>query len=194
MDPNGNITIKWGFMTSNENTYTTEHGDIFDCVPIYKQPALDHPLLRDHVIQMKATSMSKWNGTNHSSTHVKNVFGFEGCPVGSVPIRRTLKEDILRLSTFGKKSTGNHLKHVFRAGLYTRWNTGTYYGAKAFLNTWNPYVPKSDQYSSASVIVNDDQCVIQAGWAVFQDLFGDTRTRLYAYWTVNPYELLLMAS
>ena len=29
-----------------------EDGDIIDCVDIYMQPALDHPLLKNHTIQV----------------------------------------------------------------------------------------------------------------------------------------------
>ncbi|XP_031390946.1 uncharacterized protein LOC116203390 [Punica granatum] len=29
-------------------TIQTEHGDIYDCVDFYKQPAFDHPLLKNH--------------------------------------------------------------------------------------------------------------------------------------------------
>jgi hypothetical protein len=28
----------------------TKHGDIYDCVNIYKQPALDHPLVKNHKV------------------------------------------------------------------------------------------------------------------------------------------------
>lgn len=33
----------------------TEDGNIFDCVDIYKQPAFDHPLLKNHTIQVPRT-------------------------------------------------------------------------------------------------------------------------------------------
>ena len=36
-------------------------GDIIDCVPITKQPAFDHPFLKDHKIQV---------------THIYNLFRF----------------------------------------------------------------------------------------------------------------------
>ncbi|WJZ82238.1 hypothetical protein VitviT2T_002012 [Vitis vinifera] len=29
-------------------TIKTKHGDIYDCVDFYKQPAFDHPLLKNH--------------------------------------------------------------------------------------------------------------------------------------------------
>lgn len=34
------------------NITQTRHGDIYDCVDIYKQPAFDHPWLKDHKIQV----------------------------------------------------------------------------------------------------------------------------------------------
>ncbi|OAY83963.1 hypothetical protein ACMD2_04609 [Ananas comosus] len=33
-------------------TIQSEDGDIIDCVDIHKQPAFDHPLLRNHTIQV----------------------------------------------------------------------------------------------------------------------------------------------
>ncbi|KAJ9679427.1 hypothetical protein PVL29_021376 [Vitis rotundifolia] len=36
----------------------TEYGDIFDCVDINKQPALDHPLLKNHKVQQAYTRQS----------------------------------------------------------------------------------------------------------------------------------------
>ncbi|KAG6511188.1 hypothetical protein ZIOFF_029243 [Zingiber officinale] len=32
-------------------TMTDKDGEVIDCVDIYKQPALDHPLLKDHIVQ-----------------------------------------------------------------------------------------------------------------------------------------------
>lgn len=32
--------------------WETEEGDIIDCVDIDKQPALDHPLLKNHKVQV----------------------------------------------------------------------------------------------------------------------------------------------
>ncbi|GMH17620.1 hypothetical protein Nepgr_019461 [Nepenthes gracilis] len=41
--PKGTIkTIKW------------DNGDIFDCIDIYKQPAFEHPNLKNHKLQLLA--------------------------------------------------------------------------------------------------------------------------------------------
>ena len=31
----------------------TGDGDVYDCVDIYKQPAMNHPLLKNHIIQVE---------------------------------------------------------------------------------------------------------------------------------------------
>jgi hypothetical protein len=36
--------------------FQTEEGDVFDCIDIHKQPAFDHPLLKNHSIQVKPHS------------------------------------------------------------------------------------------------------------------------------------------
>ncbi|XP_017406518.1 uncharacterized protein LOC108319780 isoform X2 [Vigna angularis] len=38
-------------------TINTEFGDIIDCIDIFKQPALDHPLLKDHKLQLAEVSI-----------------------------------------------------------------------------------------------------------------------------------------
>ncbi|RWW62771.1 hypothetical protein BHE74_00030103 [Ensete ventricosum] len=35
----------------------SEDGDIIDCVDIYKQPALDHPLLKNHIIEVQVLDL-----------------------------------------------------------------------------------------------------------------------------------------
>ncbi|CDY17868.1 BnaC04g03510D [Brassica napus] len=74
----------------------SEDGDIIDCVPIHSQPAFDHPLLKNHTIQMRPSfipeSTSMYTKTNPTQVWHKNG----RCPENTVPIRRTKKEDILR--------------------------------------------------------------------------------------------------
>ncbi|XP_059277724.1 protein neprosin-like [Lycium ferocissimum] len=81
-------------------TIKTKNGDIYDCIDFYKQHAFDHPLLKDHNFhpKMKPTlSRMKQNSdastTSRSSTmRLKNG----GCPSGTVPIKRTTKDDLIR--------------------------------------------------------------------------------------------------
>ncbi|CAF2094182.1 unnamed protein product [Brassica napus] len=41
----------------------SEDGDIIDCVPINNQPAFDHPLLRNHTIQMRPSFIPESTST-----------------------------------------------------------------------------------------------------------------------------------
>ncbi|XWS23566.1 hypothetical protein CRYUN_Cryun28dG0026000 [Craigia yunnanensis] len=74
-------------------TIKTIYGDEYDCVELYKQPALDHRLLKNHKIQMRPSFDTQRdvanpieNGSSSTSIHVglMNI----SCPLGTVPIRR----------------------------------------------------------------------------------------------------------
>lgn len=83
-----------------------EDGSTIDCIDIYKQPAFDHPLLKNHKLQMKPSSLLQEKMTMSSLelteedeiilSNSKSKSKFRGCPSGTVPIRRTQKEDLIR--------------------------------------------------------------------------------------------------
>ncbi|XP_028054136.1 uncharacterized protein LOC114258381 isoform X1 [Camellia sinensis] len=82
-------------------TIQNNYGDIYDCVDFYKQPAFDHPLLKNHTFHFQMKPTSSPNGSRHqvSSEDSKPLHvGLKGggCPVGTVPIKRTTKEDLIR--------------------------------------------------------------------------------------------------
>ncbi|KAI3845561.1 hypothetical protein MKX03_019710 [Papaver bracteatum] len=179
-------------------TIQTEHGDIFDCVNIHKQPAFDHPLLKSHKIQMRPSSLPKKSSSTTQSLklHSKPL----GCPYGTVPIKRTSKEDLIRSRTFSESSFNNNVlsRHgdieqqstVKLAILGTDKNITTpIYGVQAYINIANPTVG-NDEFSSAQVWIEsgpaDDVNTIQAGWAVAPSLFGDNKTRVFVYWDAKP--------
>lgn len=111
-------------------TIQSPDGDIIDCVHKRKQPALDHPLLKNHKIQRvppkmptvktaaKVEEVRESNNNNSSSSSSSGIGGFGErdwqnwhkngvrCPKGTVPIRRSTVHDVLRaksLFDFGKK-------------------------------------------------------------------------------------------
>ncbi|XP_044468941.1 uncharacterized protein LOC123198321 isoform X1 [Mangifera indica] len=51
----------------------TEHGDIIDCVDIYKQPSLDHPILKNLTIQMEPGSSPEEFETSRSSSIIITI-------------------------------------------------------------------------------------------------------------------------
>ncbi|XP_057477853.1 uncharacterized protein LOC130765448 [Actinidia eriantha] len=93
----------------------SEDGDIIDCIHIYKQPAFDHPALRNHTIQMapsspptmKATTTMKEGKGDSSVTITSQLWQKSGtCPEGTIPIRRIRKEDLLKANVaneYGRK-------------------------------------------------------------------------------------------
>ncbi|XP_042949733.1 uncharacterized protein LOC122281923 isoform X1 [Carya illinoinensis] len=92
-------------------SFQTEYGDIVDCVDIYKQLAFDHPLLKNHTIQMKPETIPY--EASRADVHSNDVPNNISCPHGSVPIRST-KEDLLM---------ENHLKSL---GMnYKNWYTSS---------------------------------------------------------------------
>ncbi|XP_042484249.1 uncharacterized protein LOC122064587 [Macadamia integrifolia] len=111
----------------------SEDGDIIDCVDIYKQPAFDHPALKNHTIQVSLS----------------------------------LPPPVAILLSQGT----------------------AYLGAQGDINVWNPYVASDDEYSAAEISLKngpyDDFESIESGWAVNPKVYGDRRTRLFAYWTTD---------
>ncbi|KAF8032734.1 hypothetical protein BT93_D1600 [Corymbia citriodora subsp. variegata] len=96
-------------------TFVTEEGDIIDCVDIHKQPALDHPLLKNHKIQMNPNLYST-KFPRDTSSNVKSVRfdSREPCPIGTVPIVRVTKENLRRARSMPKISSiqAESLHHV----------------------------------------------------------------------------------
>ncbi|KAK1300360.1 hypothetical protein QJS10_CPB13g00153 [Acorus calamus] len=141
-----------------------EDGDIFDCVDIYKQPSLDHPLLKNHSIQMEPNSYPISTINKSSSTDkFQNIdIEIEGCPKGTIIIRRIRKEELVAsqslTNSFSKSlQTDSNLK-LHWAWIQTNINTTRdYYGAKATIN-------------------------------VHPLLTGDSQSRLFIYWTADGYK------
>ncbi|KAK0572296.1 hypothetical protein LWI29_029344 [Acer saccharum] len=96
-----------------EARWVSEDGDIIDCVGIHKQPAFDHPALRNHKIQMRPSfdlpteKLDTRNESSQSKPVIQQTWQKSGsCPEGTVPIRRIRKQDLLRaasLEQFGTK-------------------------------------------------------------------------------------------
>uniref|UniRef100_A0A0E0CSI1 Neprosin PEP catalytic domain-containing protein n=1 Tax=Oryza meridionalis TaxID=40149 RepID=A0A0E0CSI1_9ORYZ len=68
----------------------TGDGDVYDCVDIYKQPAMNHPLLKNHIIQMEPSSypldldIQSILSSNISESNFPDI----KCPTGTIPILR----------------------------------------------------------------------------------------------------------
>ncbi|WVZ01002.1 hypothetical protein V8G54_027071 [Vigna mungo] len=189
-------------------------GDIIDCVHVLQQPALDHPDLKNHKIQMKPNFHPEGHPFGESkvsenSKPITQLWHQNGrCPKGTIPVRRTSKNDILRASSiqqFGKKKersfpqpkpekplsdlsiqSGHEHAIAYVEG-------DKYYGAKATINVWNPKVQQPYEFSLSQMWIlagsfGKDLNTIEAGWQVSRQLYGDNHTRLFTYWTSDAYK------
>uniref|UniRef100_A0A7N2LFU9 Neprosin PEP catalytic domain-containing protein n=1 Tax=Quercus lobata TaxID=97700 RepID=A0A7N2LFU9_QUELO len=158
-------------------------GDIIDCVDINKQPAFDHPLLKNHTIQMRPSSYPEgfsFDEINDVSSNFEPEFTqpwhLNGrCPEGTIPIRRTKEEDLLRagsVENFGRKKyhtnahTSNNDPQIHEYATLSE--TGDkYYGLTADMNLWNPYTMEdafsNSQFWLAKGEYGQDLDTIEAG-------------------------------
>ncbi|CAN6373616.1 unnamed protein product [Urochloa humidicola] len=187
-------------------------GDIIDCVHISKQPAFDHPLLKNHTIQMRPSYhpgglYDELNFTTRPITQIWHQNGSK-CPENTIPIRRTKEEDVLRTSSikmYGKKTPGSipkfvsidypdasatiigHLHAVASAS-----GDNNYYGTKTTINLWQPTI-EGNGFSLAQLWITggsyqgNDLNTIEAGWQVYPGQYHDSNTRLFIYWTRDAY-------
>ncbi|KAI3831375.1 hypothetical protein MKW92_049715 [Papaver armeniacum] len=181
-------------------------GDIIDCIDIYKQPAFDHPLLKNHKIKMEPSySIRKENISKIDSSTTKvsseqiNDLGKEiMCPVGTVPIRRTTKRELI-FSHLQRKSKQNHTNDGSLRSMYHHYvfvetpldTPAIYHGAIASFGIHTPFVTP-DQYSTSQMWIQNGVAEatnsIECGWAVYPELFGDHATRFFTHWTADGYK------
>ncbi|KAK9042496.1 hypothetical protein V6N11_017566 [Hibiscus sabdariffa] len=151
-------------------SFKTDYGDILDCIDIYKQHAFDHPLLKDHKVQMEPKNIPKSIMEGEFPRLLsKNI----KCPPGSVLIRRTTKEDLVmakKMKALGLNHppsshlrTTNGVVKSFATVHYGKHN----FGAKTKMNVWAPSTLPSQSSMSGIWIANgprEDLNIIEAGW------------------------------
>ncbi|XP_026438676.1 uncharacterized protein LOC113337185 [Papaver somniferum] len=152
----------------------------YDCIEFHKQPAFDHPLLKNYTMKMRQEVVSTRSPLLES---LMNQVG--ECPKGTVPIRRTTRGDLIRAKSLSSNATPDK---QYRAGISYRAKEidETIYGASGLFNIWNPKV-EGDQSSSTEIAVQsgspEELNVIKYGWTVNPQLYGDNTTRSFGYWT-----------
>ncbi|PWA95288.1 hypothetical protein CTI12_AA051110 [Artemisia annua] len=200
-------------------TIQSPDGDIIDCVHISHQPAFDHPFLKDHKIQMRPDyhpeGLYDDNKVNTESkvkeNTIKQLWHVNGmCDEGTIPIRRTKEDDVLRASSvkrYGKKkhtsmAMPNNIPKTADPDLVNQSGHqhaiayvegDKFYGAKATMNVWEPKIQQANEFSLSQIWIlggsfGEDLNSIEAGWQVSPDLYGDNNTRLFTYWTSDAYQ------
>ncbi|KAL6320734.1 hypothetical protein AAG906_008734 [Vitis piasezkii] len=176
-------------------SFQTEYGDIFDCVDINKQPALDHPLLKNHRVQKKPSVFPKGLGPKTSAKTQSSKIGLPdgGCPEGTVPIKRITKRDLLWMKSLKRNTTKFHPMDANTPGyhqVFTRQYPSKYYGAQGGLSLHSE--PAANHQSHRAMITvsggsPDKLNAIQVGWMVNKDAYGDGATRMFVFWTVDNF-------
>ncbi|AEE83545.1 NEP-interacting protein, putative (DUF239) [Arabidopsis thaliana] len=168
-------------------------GERYGCVDFFKQPAFDHPSMKNHTYHYKMRPI--WKGMRERKTNNTN-FGYlwengVGCPIGTVPMQRVTKEDLLRLDSFGDNykprgswnyttddSNSNNQKHFAVArtvGSDKRFN-----GATMDLCLTAPKV-RLNQYSASRLHIQIGNDFLQTGFTVNPTLYKDSQPRTFVY-------------
>ncbi|ESW13893.1 hypothetical protein PHAVU_008G235200, partial [Phaseolus vulgaris] len=143
----------------------TKFGDIVDCIDIYKQPAFDHPLLKDHKLQIKPNFQIEKTSMNNSP--IESVFGFDKdiCPPGTIPIQRTTnveEKSLLNDHIFLEDIPGVHVAEVS-----LRKHFGPFYKVSGITSVYNPRIERKGQITLSHVWVENGQFSvnkISVGW------------------------------
>ncbi|XP_030514285.1 uncharacterized protein LOC115728094 [Rhodamnia argentea] len=162
--------------------------DVIDCIDIYKQPAFDNPLLKNHKIETKPrpSSAGVKRERTAQATLVDQPYLLGECPTGTVPIRRTTKDDLLRQHFFAKTFVAPPITH-FAFLSVEAYKQGPLHGAEGFINVYNPNV-EAGQFSTSQILITDGPeelsvSKIEVGWMVNPDLYGDSLTHFFTRWT-----------
>ncbi|XP_075093776.1 protein neprosin-like [Nicotiana tabacum] len=186
-------------------TIKGKYGELYDCVDFYKQPAFDHPLLKNHNFHPQMKPMLSMLQGDDISSNNNRPFNIEleggGCPVGTVPIRRITKDDLIRqrltkqmrggddspdgngIVSDGTKPLGGGYKFASVQIPYSPRNKIA--GAGAIISLHNPQNLSGHQHSGGRIKVQNGIDSIQVGWTVNPPVYGDTHTRLYTYFTAG---------
>ncbi|XP_074564469.1 protein neprosin-like [Curcuma longa] len=99
---------------------------------MYKQPAFDHPLLKNHTLQLKPSSFPKGMKLAKAKAKPASFYGFnDTCPSGTVLVHRARKQDLIESQL---------LRNHFRAQAYDPTEEGHHDS-----NTGNWWVTYNDE-------------------------------------------------
>ncbi|CAH2079098.1 unnamed protein product [Thlaspi arvense] len=176
----------------------TIYGELYGCVDFFKQPAFDHPSMKNHKYHYKMRPI--WQPEGMRKRKINNTgFGYlwengVGCPIGTVPIKRVTKFDILGsnlledqykprgswdTTTNDSNNVVHYNQHHYAVGR-TRDIGIHYHGATMDLSITAPKV-KPTQFSSSRLHIQIGDDFIQAGFTVNPVLYKDHQPRTFVY-------------
>uniref|UniRef100_A0A7N0TQL3 Neprosin PEP catalytic domain-containing protein n=1 Tax=Kalanchoe fedtschenkoi TaxID=63787 RepID=A0A7N0TQL3_KALFE len=159
----------------------TFNGDTYKCVDFYKQPAFDHPLLRNHSYHPNLDQYKLQNVSQQSSWISELWANGKGCPDGTVPIRKYTRKEFIRVHKLFQKlyPSDAPVPGRFRATVHTKDGPHTFYGGSAALSVYN-FAVGEGQYSASYLTLRAAQDQLQYGWWINPSMYGgDGTTRLF---------------
>lgn len=177
----------------------TESGSLIECIPIEKQFSLRRAEMAGHKLaQRPAAQPTVRSDPNFPETEAFTDGGHI-CPEGTISQLGITMEDLERagsLDAFFNKGlqpvemvpgTGpDGASHWYAtADLF-----GSTQGGRAVLNIWSPYTDIGDMSLSQLWAVRgsgSDLQTVEAGWQRYPDKYGDTKPRLFIYYTSDNY-------
>ncbi|KAG7955278.1 hypothetical protein I3843_11G063200 [Carya illinoinensis] len=154
-----------------------EDGDIYDCIDFYKQPGFHHPFWKNTTFQMKRKLFMEGL---RSKTDLPLNIGLkdEGCPYGTVPIRRI---DKVEVNSDIEEEPGHHY-----AMLQTKPDRNRKIdGIESYFGTFNSKGIEGSQYSSFRMTLSNGDDSLKTGLTVNPLLFKDNKTRLFTHIVLN---------
>ncbi|KAK3429158.1 hypothetical protein EUGRSUZ_E00563, partial [Eucalyptus grandis] len=173
-------------------TIQTEYGDTYDCVDFYKQPAFDHPLLKNHSFHFdmrpsfRPKRRTNLEGSAANGIKSASIMRLD-CPLGTVPIRRTSKEELIAARTQAKVHDPNADPNTEEAhGLHlaivrTKFGSGKKYNGGGMVSSVEMPWAKGSQYSGGQIKIQSGPDFIQAGWMVNPSLYSHYQTHLFVF-------------
>ncbi|XP_062227306.1 protein neprosin-like [Phragmites australis] len=165
----------------------TEDDDVFHCIDISLQPALSHPLLRNHTIHMKPSSYPsgiKLKSPSEATIEQAQLTTI-ACPVGTIPILQNSKSDLKTPFSFDPMDDTNK-RGAEVAGCRT---SGEIYGTQVSINIYEPKVYGNNDFSASWAMMtngpNENLEAIAAGNIVWPNFLGDNFARFHIYWQVD---------
>ncbi|XP_051191460.1 protein neprosin-like [Lolium perenne] len=161
-----------------------EGGDIFDCVDVNLQPSFNHPLLKDHIIQMEPSSFPIGMDVKSASLHhvSQAQLPLVSCPRGTIPILRNHIR--YRISSKGIDEVVGKDKQQEEVGI--KYQHDDIYGTRAIINVYEPKVKNHTKDLSATSIKiyngSGREEAIVVGYSVSPSLSGDSFARFHVSW------------
>ncbi|KAF7058353.1 hypothetical protein CFC21_065429 [Triticum aestivum] len=175
-------------------TIQTEDGDIFDCIDIKSQPAFDHPLLRNHSIQMEPSSHPiGLEGNSIPDTTLESSTHLVSCPLGTIPIWRSEQHypivDIKELTQqiYTRNITRDNKNNTASLAGLSRGQD--IYGTTVSINVYDPEVyGTQDKSGGLTTIISgysfdrEHTNAVGVGWFVWQSNGGDKAARFHIFY------------